>query len=137
MSTGGAPCPLTSIRPNWLRLRALCSMKPASRWLAFSLATRNIDIEDLSTERGHRTVTVLGKGHKLAVIPMPPRVGRAVDQAAGERIGGPVLLMSSGRRLDRHAATRIVRRLAKRAGITKHISPTMGSSRGQLVPILR
>jgi site-specific recombinase XerD len=31
--------------------------------------------------------------------------------------------MSSGRRLDRHAATRIVRRLAKRAGITKHISP--------------
>jgi site-specific recombinase XerD len=83
----------------------------------------NIDIEDLSTERGHRTVTVLGKGHKLAVIPMPPRVGRAVDQAAGDRIGGPVLLMNSGRRLDRHAATRIVRRLAKRAGITKHISP--------------
>jgi site-specific recombinase XerD len=31
--------------------------------------------------------------------------------------------MNSGRRLDRHAATRIVRRLAKRAGITKHISP--------------
>ncbi len=66
---------------------------------------------------------MLGKGHKLAVIPMPPRVGRAVDQAAGDRIGGPVLLMNSGRRLDRHAATRIVRRLAKRAGITKHISP--------------
>jgi integrase/recombinase XerD len=83
----------------------------------------NINIEDLSTERGHRTVTVLGKGHKLAVIPMPPRVGRAVDQAGGERIGGPLLLMNSGRRLDRHAATRIVRRLAKRAGITKHISP--------------
>ena len=83
----------------------------------------NIDIEDLSSERGHRTVTVLGKGHKLAVIPMPPRMGRAVDQATGERIGGPVLLMNSGRRLDRHAATRIVRRLAKRAGITKHISP--------------
>ena len=56
----------------------------------------NIDIEDLSTERGHRTVTVLGKGHKLAVIPMPPRVGRAVDQAAGERIGGPLLLMTLG-----------------------------------------
>jgi site-specific recombinase XerC len=54
----------------------------------------NIDIEDLSTERGHRTVTVLGKGHKLAVIPMPPLVGRAVDQAAGDRIGGPVLLMN-------------------------------------------
>ena len=31
--------------------------------------------------------------------------------------------MRSGRRMDRHGATRIVRRLAKRAGITKHISP--------------
>jgi integrase/recombinase XerD len=82
-----------------------------------------IDIEHLSTERGHRTVTVLGKGHKLAVIPMPPRVARAVDQACGERLAGPVLLSRSGRRMDRHAATRIVRRLAKRAHITKHISP--------------
>ena len=82
-----------------------------------------IDLEHLSTERGHRTVTVLGKGHKLAVIPMPPRVARAVDQACDDRHTGPVLLTRTGRRLDRHAATRIVRRLAKRAGVTKHISP--------------
>jgi site-specific recombinase XerD len=82
-----------------------------------------IDIEHLSTERGHRTVTVLGKGHKLAVIPMPPRVARAVDQASGDRLDGAVLLTRTGRRMDRHAATRIVRRLAKRAGITKHLSP--------------
>jgi site-specific recombinase XerD len=82
-----------------------------------------IDVEDLSTERGHRTVTVLGKGAKLATMPMPPRVARAVDLAAGDRLSGPVLLSRSGRRLDRHGATRIVRRLAKRAGITKHISP--------------
>ena len=82
-----------------------------------------IDIEHLSTERGHRTVTVLGKGHKLAVIPMPPRVARAVDQASDDRHAGAVLLTRTGRRMDRHAATRIVRRLAKRAGITKHISP--------------
>jgi site-specific recombinase XerD len=54
---------------------------------------------------------------------MPPRVARAVDLAAGGRLEGPVLLSRSGRRLDRHAATPIVRRLAKRAGITKHISP--------------
>lgn len=31
-----------------------------------------IDIEDLSTERGHRTLTVLGKGAKLAILPMRP-----------------------------------------------------------------
>jgi site-specific recombinase XerD len=42
-----------------------------------------IDIENLGSERGHRTVTVLGKGSKLALIPLPPRVGRAIDLAAG------------------------------------------------------
>jgi len=83
----------------------------------------NINIDDLGFERGHRTVTVLGKGSKLAIIPLPPRVARAVDQAAGERSTGPLLLSRSDRRLDRHGATRIVRRLAKRAGIGKHISP--------------
>jgi site-specific recombinase XerD len=83
----------------------------------------SIDIEDLSTERGHRTVTILGKGSKLAVIPLPPRVGRAVDQAAAGRTSGPLLLTRSGNRMNRHAATRIVVRLAKAAGVTKHISP--------------
>ena len=66
-----------------------------------------IDIEQLGTERGHRTVTVVGKGAKVAVIPMPPRVARSVDLAAGERLGGSVLLSRSGQRLDRHGATRI------------------------------
>ena len=56
----------------------------------------SIDIEDLSLERGHRTVTVLGKGSKLAVIPLPPRVARAVDLAAGERSAGPLLLTRVG-----------------------------------------
>jgi integrase/recombinase XerD len=83
----------------------------------------SIDIEDLGTDRGHRTVTVLGKGSKLALMPLPPRVARALDLAAGERLSGPVLLSQSGSRMNRHAATRIVRRLATRAGITKHISP--------------
>ena len=83
----------------------------------------SIDIEDLSLERGHRTVRILGKGSKPAVIPLPPRIARAVDAAAGERTSGPLLLTRAGNRLNRHAATRIVRRLAKRAGITKHISP--------------
>jgi len=83
----------------------------------------SIDIEDLGTDRGHRTVTVLGKGSKLALLPLPPRVARALDLAAGERLSGPLLLSQAGTRLNRHAATRIVTRLARRAGITKHISP--------------
>ncbi len=83
----------------------------------------NIDIDPLGIERGRRTVTVFGKGSKLAVIPLPPRVARAVDLAAGELGSGPLLLGRSGERLNRQAATRIVTRLAKRAGVNKHISP--------------
>jgi integrase/recombinase XerD len=56
----------------------------------------SIDVEYLSLERGHRTVTVLGKGSKLAIIPLPPRVARAVDLAAGERRAGPILLTRAG-----------------------------------------
>jgi site-specific recombinase XerD len=66
---------------------------------------------------------VLGKGAKLALIPMPPRVARAVDLVAGKCTAGPLLLTRHGNRMNRHAATRIVRRLARRAGVTKHISP--------------
>jgi len=73
--------------------------------------------------RGRRTLTVIGKGDKTALIPLPPKVARAVDLAAGERLTGPVLVSRNGRRLDRHGAARIVRRVAKRAGIAKRISP--------------
>ena len=83
----------------------------------------NVDVEHLGLERGHRTLTVTGKGGKTALVPLPPRVARAVDLAAAERLTGPVLLSRSGRRLDRHGAARIVRRVARRAGITKRISP--------------
>jgi integrase len=82
-----------------------------------------VDIENLGTERGHRTVFIIGKGNKPALLPLPPRVARAVEAARGDRLEGPLLLTRSGRRLDRHAATRTVRRVAKRAGITKRISP--------------
>ena len=50
-------------------------------------------------------------------------MARAVDLAAGERVSGPLLLGRNGQRLNRQAATRIVVRLAKRAGVNKHISP--------------
>jgi integrase/recombinase XerD len=81
------------------------------------------DIENLGMERGHRTLLVHRKGHKIVTIPMTPRTARAVDLAIGEREAGPIFLARSGKRLDRHAATRVVRRLAKAAGITKRIGP--------------
>ena len=83
----------------------------------------SINIEDLSSERGHRIVTVVGKGSRLAAIPLPPWVGVPSILAAGQRISGPLLLTGAGGRMSRPAATRIVRRVARSARVTKHISP--------------
>jgi site-specific recombinase XerD len=47
----------------------------------------------------------------------PAAVGRAIGQAIGARAGGPILLSSRGARMDRHAATRRLRRLAETAGV--------------------
>jgi len=81
------------------------------------------DIEALGLERGHRTLTILRKGGKTVTIPLAPRTARAVDLAIGERDSGPIFVTADGRRLDRHGASRIVQRVARRAGITKPIGP--------------
>jgi hypothetical protein len=80
-------------------------------------------IEALGTERGHRTLTITGKGGKVVTIPLAPRTARAIDLAIGERCEGPIFVIPDGRRLDRHGAARIVRRVARRAGITKIVGP--------------
>ena len=81
------------------------------------------NIEALGLERGHRTLTVTRKGGKIVTLPLAPRTTRAVDLAIGERMDGPILLSTEGAPLDRHAAGRIVRRVARRAGITKRVGP--------------
>jgi integrase/recombinase XerD len=75
------------------------------------------DIADPGEEHGHRVLRVCGKGTKIVLVPLPPAVGRAIDRAVGDRTRGPVLLNSRGARMDRHAATRRLRRLAGTAGI--------------------
>src|SRR6478736_6560516 len=81
------------------------------------------DVDDLGLERGHRTMTVLRKGGKLVTIPLAPRTARAIDLAIGERVDGPIFRRADGGRMDRHSAGRIVRRVARRAGLAKKISP--------------
>ncbi len=81
------------------------------------------DIEALGVERGHRTLTVVRKGGKTVTIPLAPRTARAVDLAVGQRCQGPIFVTGDGRRLDRHGAARMVRRVARRAGITKPVGP--------------
>ncbi len=60
---------------------------------------------------------------KVVTIPLAPRTARAVDLSVGERTEGPVFLAADGRRVDRHGAGRIVRKVARRAGIAKIVTP--------------
>jgi integrase len=92
------------------------------------------DIEQLGLERGHRTLTITRKGGKVVTVPLAPRTARAIDLATGERTDGPVFLAADGRRLDRHGAGRIVRRVAHRAGITKKVSPHTLRHAASLLP---
>jgi len=81
------------------------------------------DIQALGVERGHRTLVVTRKGGKVVTVPLAPRTARAIDLAIGERSEGPVFRRGDGQRLDRHGAGRIVRRVARRAGIAKPVGP--------------
>jgi site-specific recombinase XerD len=81
---------------------------------------RRSDIEAYGRELEARG---LRKGGKTVTIPLAPRTARAVDLAIGERDSGPIFVTADGRRLDRRGASRIVRRVARRAGITKPIGP--------------
>lgn len=82
-----------------------------------------VDLPDLGMEHGHRVVLVHGKGGTRTLMPLPPAVARAVDLLAGDRSTGPLLRTRTGARMDRHAASRIVRRSATAAGIHQHVHP--------------
>jgi hypothetical protein len=74
-------------------------------------------IVDLGEEHGHRVLRVVAKGTKTVLVPLPPAVGRAIDRAVAGRTSGPILLNTRGGRMDRHAATRRLRHLARVAGV--------------------
>jgi integrase/recombinase XerD len=84
----------------------------------------DVQIEDThGFVRGHRTLTLVGKGRKPATVPLPIPVARFLDAAAGDRETGPLLLRADGQQMDRRAAARVIDRLAKRVGIHKKLSP--------------
>jgi integrase/recombinase XerD len=83
------------------------------------------NIADLGDEHGHRVLRVCGKGTKVVQVPLPPAVGRAIDRATGPRDRGPILLNNRGTRMDRHAATRRLRRLAGTVGLRTKVHPHM------------
>jgi integrase/recombinase XerD len=78
-----------------------------------------LDVEDLGTERGHRTVRFTGKGGKPRRRALTPAVVRALDDYVTLRgdTPGPLFTTATGARVDRHAVFRLVRRLARDAGV--------------------
>jgi integrase/recombinase XerD len=84
-----------------------------------------VRIEDYAqTLRGHRVLRLVGKGNKPATMPVTVPVLRVLEACRGERVDGPLILRpQSGNPIDRRDVYRMVARIAKAAGIPRHISP--------------
>ena len=76
-----------------------------------------LDVEDVGWERGHRCVRFIGKGGKPRRRVLTEAAGAALDAYLDGRQSGPLFVTATGSRLDRHAVFRLVRRLAREAGI--------------------
>jgi integrase len=74
-------------------------------------------IENLGWDKGHRTLTITGKGGAETKIPLPPAVASAVDTTVGTRTSGPILATSTGKPMDRRHAHRTVQRLCQIAEV--------------------
>ncbi|WP_322767551.1 tyrosine-type recombinase/integrase [Frankia sp. Cr1] len=75
------------------------------------------DVADLDTERGHRVLRIVRKGGKRATVPLAPSVAAVLDVYLDGRADGPLFTTRTGRRLDEPAVFRLIRRLARDAGI--------------------
>jgi integrase/recombinase XerD len=107
----------------------LCAAKDSTNRYDFALFTMlgllglrifeatGSNIHDLGEEHGHRVLRVFGKGGKGVLVPLPPAVRRAIERAVDIRQDGPILLTRRGTRMDRHCATRRLRRLAESTGL--------------------
>ena len=83
-----------------------------------------VDIEHLGQERGYQTLYLPHrKGGKVGTLSLAIRTAYAIDRIVAGRTTGPLLLGRDGSRLKVAAARRTVRRLCKKSGITKRITP--------------
>jgi integrase/recombinase XerD len=83
------------------------------------------DVEHLGHQLGHRVLRISRKGGRDAMEPLSPPVERTLDSYLAGRTTGPLFLNDSGRRMYEAQAWRLVRRLARTAGL---------KSAGQLSP---
>ncbi|MEU4238353.1 tyrosine-type recombinase/integrase [Actinoplanes sp. NPDC026619] len=78
-----------------------------------------LDRADVGVERGHRTVRFVGKGGRPRRRVLTEDAAAALDDYLASRGNGdgPLFTTASGGRIDRHAVFRLIRRLAREAGI--------------------
>jgi site-specific recombinase XerD len=94
------------------------------------------DLASLGEDKGHRVVTVLGKGGRKVKVPLTPGTCGALDAYLADRaaragleewqcLTGPLLATATGDRLRQSHLWDLVRRLARAAGIPawEQISP--------------
>jgi integrase/recombinase XerD len=83
-----------------------------------------INIEHLGYERGYRTLFLPNrKGGKVGTLGLAVRTAWAVEQILNGREEGALLLGRNGDRLDVAAVRRTIRRLCRKVGVTKRITP--------------
>jgi len=82
-----------------------------------------LDVDDLDEAR--RTVRVVGKGDKERVVPVGETALEALAAylAMRGRRRGPLFVNARGGRLTPRSAHRIVKRLARRAGLSQRVTP--------------
>lgn len=86
-----------------------------------------LDTTDLRHNRGHRTVTITGKGGKRRELPIPAPLARDLDAYLDQRadregidaaaLTGPLFTTNTGKRVDQPAVFRLVRRIGAAASI--------------------
>lgn len=75
------------------------------------------------TERGHRVLRLRRKGGAFVTLPLPIAIQLALDDAAGGRTSGPVIVTRDGRPIGRGGATGLVNTIVRHTRIDKPVNP--------------
>lgn len=82
------------------------------------------NIEHLGYERGYRTLFLpYRKGGKIGTMGLAVRTSWALEQILEGRTEGPLLLGRNGQRIQVAAVRRTIRRLCRKIGVSKRITP--------------
>lgn len=106
---------LAVARADGLRSSALISLLALNGLRIDEALAR--DVGDLDVERGHRVLRLVRKGGQRATAVLSAPTVHAIDEYLAGREDGPLFITKTGKRMDQPAAWRLVRRLARTAGV--------------------